>query len=156
EDDLRRLTAAVPSEDEIAERAGVSPHAVRALREAPRVTASLDVPVGDDATPLGELIADPDTDTAFGRAERAESRREMCARMALLPARPREVRLRRFGLGRAAAEGHDEIAARLGVGEQRSRQLERQALHWLRSLLSRPISYPASAADTAAGFSSPR
>jgi DNA-directed RNA polymerase sigma subunit (sigma70/sigma32) len=31
-------------------------------------------------------------------------------------------------------ETHAQIAARLGVGEERSRQLERQALHWLREL----------------------
>jgi DNA-directed RNA polymerase sigma subunit (sigma70/sigma32) len=31
-------------------------------------------------------------------------------------------------------ETHAEIGARLGVGEERSRQLEREALHRLRSL----------------------
>jgi hypothetical protein len=32
------------------------------------------------------------------------------------------------------AQTHQEIAAWLGVGQARSRQLERQALHWLREL----------------------
>jgi len=52
----------------------------------------------------------------------------------LLPARHREVLERRFGLDGASAQGHGEIGARLGVGEDRSRQLEREALHRLRTL----------------------
>jgi RNA polymerase primary sigma factor len=138
EDDLRRLGDAVASDDAIAERAALSPHTVRGLREAPYVTASLDAPLGEDATPLGELIADPDGETAFQRPERDESRREMCSRLNLLPARHREVLLRRYGLDRDDTQSHDEIAAGLGVGEARSRQLESQALHWLRSLTFSP------------------
>ena len=131
EDDLRRLGDAVASDDAIAERAALSPHTVRGLREAPYVTASFDAP-------LGELIADPDGETAFQRPERDESRREMCSRLNLLPARHREVLLRRYGLDRDDTQSHDEIAAGLGVGEARSRQLESQALHWLRSLTFSP------------------
>jgi DNA-directed RNA polymerase sigma subunit (sigma70/sigma32) len=44
------------------------------------------------------------------------------------------VLLRRYGLGGHRVESHAEIAARMGVGEERSRQLEHQALHWLREL----------------------
>jgi DNA-directed RNA polymerase sigma subunit (sigma70/sigma32) len=44
------------------------------------------------------------------------------------------VLLRRYGLRGEEPEAHAEIGARLGVGEERSRQLEREALHRLRSL----------------------
>jgi RNA polymerase primary sigma factor len=44
------------------------------------------------------------------------------------------VLLRRYGLWDQEPETHAEIGARLGVGEPRSRQLEREALHRLRSL----------------------
>jgi RNA polymerase primary sigma factor len=134
EDDLRRLDGAVVSDDAIAERAELSAGTVRALREAPFVATSLDAPLGEDGTSLGELIPDTGGETALQRTERDESRREMCTRLDLLPARHREVLLRRYGLGRDDAESHEEIAARLGVGEARSRQLESQALHWLRSV----------------------
>ena len=134
EHDLRRLHV-VASDDAIAERAALSPGTVRVLREAPRVTASLDATVGEDATPLGDLIADVDGETAFQRAERHESRRELSSQLKLLPARHRDVLERRYGLDRDDAQGHDEIAAALGVGEARSRQLESQALHWLRSFV---------------------
>jgi DNA-directed RNA polymerase sigma subunit (sigma70/sigma32) len=51
-----------------------------------------------------------------------------------LPAKHREVLMRRYGLNGTPAQEHGEIADWLGVGTNRSRQLEREALHWLREL----------------------
>jgi RNA polymerase primary sigma factor len=138
EAELRRLGDAAPSDEAIAARTGLSPHTVHTLRDVPHVTASLDAPLGEDATALAELIGDPDGEPAWERGEREEGRRRLCSRLALLPARHREVLLRRYGLGRDDAESHAQIAASLGVGEQRSRQIERQALHWLRNLIPTP------------------
>jgi RNA polymerase primary sigma factor len=140
EDELRRI-GAVPSDEAIAERAGLSPRTVGALRGAPRVTTSLDERVGENATPLVELIGDPDSDAAWQRTEREETRRRLCSLLGLLPARHREVLLRRYGLDRDDAQSHEQIADWLGVGEQRSRQLEQQGLHWLRTLFSPSIRY---------------
>ncbi len=103
------------------------------------MTASLDEPVGEGAIPLADLIDDPDGDTAWQRTEFDETRRRVCSLLGLLPARHREVLLRRFGIGRDDAQSHEQIADWLGVGEQRSRQLEQQGLHWLRTLFSPPI-----------------
>ena len=52
----------------------------------------------------------------------------------LLPERHREVLIRRYGLSDGRAHSHEEIGAWLGVGEERSRQIEREALHRLRSI----------------------
>ena len=41
---------------------------------------------------------------------------------------------RRYGLNDGRAQSHDEIGEWLGVGEERSRQIEREALHRLRSI----------------------
>ena len=41
---------------------------------------------------------------------------------------------RRYGLNGGRAQSHDEIGERLAVGAERSRQLEREALHRLRSI----------------------
>jgi RNA polymerase primary sigma factor len=139
EDELRRL-GAVPSDEAIAERAGLSPRTVGALRRAPRVTASLDEPVGQGAIPLADLIDDPDGDTAWQRTECEETRRSVCSMLGLLPARHRDVLLRRYGLDRDNPQSHEEIAAWLGVGDQRSRQLEQQGLHRLRALVTPSMS----------------
>ena len=54
--------------------------------------------------------------------------------LSLLPRRHREVITRRYGLNDSRPQSHDEIGDWLGVGEERSRQLEREALHRLRSI----------------------
>jgi len=52
----------------------------------------------------------------------------------LLPARHRNVVVRRYGLGGQPPQSHEQIGASLGVGEERSRQLEHEALHRLRTI----------------------
>ena len=46
--------------------------------------------------------------------------------------------MRRYGLNGTPAQDHGEIAGWLGVGTDRSRQLEREALHRLREAGRRP------------------
>jgi RNA polymerase primary sigma factor len=107
---------------------------VRMLRQAPRVTASLDSAVRDDEAALGDLIADPDGVEPSQRAiarERVGQLREMIQK---LPERHRRVLVRRYGIGAERVSSHEEIGAALGVGAERSRQLEREAIHRLRSI----------------------
>jgi RNA polymerase primary sigma factor len=134
EADLERAGSRSASDGAIAERSELSATTVRSLRAAARVTASLDEPVGENATPLGDLVADEravdPSDTAVAR----ENRHEVRAMLRLLPERHREVITRRYGLDDGRAQSHQEIAEWLGVGEERSRQLEREALHRLRSI----------------------
>ena len=120
-----------PSTEAIAERTGFSVRRVRALREAACVTASLDEPVGEDGRALGDLIADREAVDPWRHADERETHRQLWSMLGTLPARHREVLLRRYGLRGDAPETHAEIGARLGVGEERSRQLEREALHRL-------------------------
>jgi RNA polymerase primary sigma factor len=118
----------------IAERTGLSEGAVRSLLGAARVTASLDEPVGDESAPLGAFIADRQAVDPSERAIAREQRRELSAMLRLLPARHRQVLIQRYGLGDTPAQSHEEIGAWLGVGGERSRQLEHEALHRLRSI----------------------
>ena len=122
------------TDDAIAQRAGLSRRTVHGLHAVPHVSASLDETIGDDARPLGELIADEHADDGWRSVEDRETHRHLCSTLGLLPPRHREVLLRHYGLRGHSVETHAQIAARLGVGEERSRQLERQALHWLREL----------------------
>jgi RNA polymerase primary sigma factor len=133
EAELGRAGEPPASDSAIAERTQLSLATVRSLRTAPRVTASLDQPVQEDTMSLAELLAD---DRAVDPSESAiagESRREVSAMLGLLPERHREVLIRRYGLGDGRAQSHEEIGLWLGVGEERSRQIEREALHRLRS-----------------------
>jgi RNA polymerase primary sigma factor len=133
EEELRRHGVAPPSADAIAARTGLTVRGVRTLREAARVTASLDAPTGEEGAALIDLVADPDPADPWRRLDERESRRQVWAMLKVIPPRHREVLVRRFGIA-GDAQTHAEIGAALGVSEERSRQLERQALHWLREL----------------------
>jgi RNA polymerase primary sigma factor len=134
EAELGRIEPRHASDAAIAERTQLSVRTVRAVRDAARVTASLDQPVGDDATPLGDLLADARAGDPFESAVARESRDEVMSMVRLLPQRHREVIVRRYGLSDDRAQSHEEIGERLGVGEERSRQIEHEALHRLRSI----------------------
>jgi RNA polymerase primary sigma factor len=134
QDELRRSGPRVATDEAIAERTGLSARAVETLRSAPHVSASLDGPVGDDFAPLGDLIADQTGRGAPEQAEDNETRREVWSMLRLLPKRHRQVLVRRYGLIGGRRETHEDIGASLGVGKERSRQLEREALHRLREI----------------------
>ena len=133
ETELERLGLRRASNAAISQRTGLGTQTVGSLRGAARVTASLDQPVGDHAIPLGDLVADESAVDPCASAIACEDRREVSAMLRLLPARHREVLVRRYGLDRCA-QSHREIGLWLGVGEERSRQIEREALHRLRAI----------------------
>jgi RNA polymerase primary sigma factor len=130
---LERLSPRRASDDGIAGLTQLSAKTVRSLRTAGQVVASLDEPVGEDATPLGDLIADARAIDPSESAIAHERRDGVSAMLRLLPSRHREVLVRRYGLNGNRVQSHEEIGRRLGVGEERSRQLERESLHRLRS-----------------------
>ena len=134
EDDLGRSTLDPPSVTAVAERAGVSVENIQSLRGSARVTASLDEPVGEDGTPLGELVPDDRAADPFESAVADEESRTVRKILKLLPERHRNVVVRRYGLGGQPPQSHEQIGAWLGVGEERSRQLEHEALHRLRTV----------------------
>jgi RNA polymerase primary sigma factor len=138
EAELRRAGTVPVTAEAIADRTGLSAATVRSLRTAAVVSASLDDPIGDDGASLGDLVADENATDPVARALALDDGRSVSRLLALLPARHREVLRRHYGLNRAAAESHEQIGARLGVGEERSRQLEREALHRLRAVVSTP------------------
>ncbi|HTX31753.1 MAG TPA: RNA polymerase sigma factor RpoD/SigA [Solirubrobacteraceae bacterium] len=138
EAELERIGLPRASDAEIAERAELDRTTVRSLRAAARVTASLDTPIGADATPLGDLVADDRVADPSAAVIELEDRQEVSALLRLLPERHREVVIRRYGLGDSPVYSHEEIGKLLGVGAERSRQLEHEALHRLRSIRAAP------------------
>jgi RNA polymerase primary sigma factor len=122
------------SDEAIAEQTGLAPRTVGALRSAAQVTASLDAVVAEGASPLADLIADAAAPAPWERAGELESQAQIARMLEALPAKHREVLIRRYGLNDTPVQDHHEIAAWLGVGTERSRQIEREALHRLREL----------------------
>ncbi len=133
ETELRGMSEA-PTAEAISERAGVSVKRVRELRGAPRVTASLDEQVGEDGSPLAEFVADPEAVDPWRHVDEHDKRRQLWSMLRMLPHRHRTVLVGRYGLVDDRVQSHAEIGRSVGVGEERSRQLEREALHRLRAL----------------------
>jgi len=134
EAELERLGRRSASDEAIAQRTELSATTVRSLRTAARVTASLELAVGEDTTSLGDLIGDERAVDPPAEAIAHESRDEVRTMLRLLPKRHREVITRRYGMNDGRAQSHEEIGEWLAVGAERSRQLEREALHRLRSI----------------------
>jgi RNA polymerase primary sigma factor len=139
EEELSGRGPGVPHVEAIAEHTGLRVGRVRALREAARVTASLDQQAGEDRTPLRDLIPDTGSADPWLQLDEQETRRQVWWMIGLLPQRHSEILVRRYGLHGARAQTHAEIAAALDVGQERSRQLEREALHRLREVGSRAL-----------------
>jgi RNA polymerase primary sigma factor len=99
-----------------------------------RVTASLDEHVGEKGSSLGELLEDPDAVDPWRHLDEAETRRQVWSMLKTLPPRHRNVLVRRYGVAGEAPWSHAEIGASMGLGEERSRQLEREALRRLREV----------------------
>src|SRR3954447_13846194 len=121
-----------PTLEEVARRAELDPGQVRELREASRVVASLDRPVGEDGdATLGDLLpgegAVPAEDVEV--VLRQEAVRDT---VATLPEREREVIKLRYGLnGDRAPQPLTQVGQKLGVSLERVRQIEERALQHL-------------------------
>src|SRR5918998_5854569 len=123
-----------PTDEEIAKASKFSVEEVAALRDLSRVTTSLDATVtGDSETTLGELHADEATTSL--EDDVVDRQREAAIQQALeaLPEREGQVLQLRFGTGGEAETSHRQIGRRLGISEERSRQLEAQGLKRLQA-----------------------
>lgn len=134
ESELDRDGVRHASAEALAEVTGISTRSIEALRAAGRVTRSLDETVGADGVALAELIADDRVADPVETTVNRERPSEVAALLRTLPTRYREVVRRRYGVDGARPQSHAEIGAFLGVGEERSRQLEQEALRRLREV----------------------
>jgi RNA polymerase primary sigma factor/RNA polymerase nonessential primary-like sigma factor len=133
----RRLEASLgrsPTAAEIAAEAQLAAGRVTELRQHARATLSLETPVGPGAdTQIGDLIADPRSgDEAAELLESQALRQELRGVLDTLPPQQALIMTLRYGLndGRRCTLG--EVADRLGLTNERVRQLEKQSLADLR------------------------
>ncbi|MGH2964035.1 MAG: sigma-70 family RNA polymerase sigma factor [Solirubrobacterales bacterium] len=119
-----------PTDDEVAERAKLPLDEVKAIRDLTRVTTSLDAPVGEGDTSLGELR----TDSVAGVEDEVLERQQesaVGAALATLPEDERRVIELRFGTAAEPETSLREVARRLGLTQERTRKLEANALRRL-------------------------
>jgi RNA polymerase primary sigma factor len=143
-DQVRRVTGARrtlgqklsrdPTIEEIAVEANFTPKRVEQLLEIVQDYVSLEAPVGDGESMMGDLIEDvnaipPETQTA----DKLRSSELFEALRSLQP-RQQRVLVERFGLEGGRPKTLEEVGVILGVTRERVRQLETRALRELRSV----------------------
>lgn len=117
-----------PTEDEVAEAAGVSRSQLSDLRNAARVVASLDQPVGADAeATLGELLPGS-TDSFEDKVDKNLGMDQLYRALSELDPLQQDVIKLRFGLDGREPASLEATARSLGIGPRRARQLESTAL----------------------------
>jgi RNA polymerase primary sigma factor len=126
-----------PSEAEVAEAMQLPVHAVADLDTISRTPASLDALVGEDGgATLGDLVDAVEPGPEDVVVQQAELR-ALTAIIDSLDPREGEVIRSRYGLREdGRRQTYEEIAARIGVSRERTRQIEREALVRLRDRVS--------------------
>jgi RNA polymerase primary sigma factor len=119
-----------PTDEEVAKAAKLEVDEVAAIRDLTRVTASLDSPVGEGDTTLGDLHVEeaPELEDEVFEREREQA---VNAALATLPDDERKIISARFGTGGRPARNLRDAAREVGVTQERARRLEERALRRL-------------------------
>ena len=121
-----------PSAAEVAAVVGMTEEKVAELLKVTQPTTSLETPVGEEDTQLGDLIADEDNISVEDQAEYTMLKAQVSTMLTTLTDREREVVVKRFGLDGNAPKTLEGIGDELGVTRERIRQIESKALRKLR------------------------
>ncbi len=121
-----------PTSEEIAAHASMSLDKVRALFDVAHDIISLQTPVGEEGTELGEFFTDSEQLSPMECVEHKE-RGERVSNIlhALTPREEKVIRLR-FGIKEERDHTLEEVGQKLAVTRERVRQIERDAIRKLR------------------------
>jgi RNA polymerase primary sigma factor len=119
-----------PTDEEVAKKAKLPLDEVMAVRDLTRVTTSLDTPVGEGDTTLGELHAESASDLEDEVLER-EQEQAVGDALSRLPDKERRIISARFGTGGRPERSLRDAAREVGVTQEQARQLEARALELL-------------------------
>jgi RNA polymerase primary sigma factor len=142
-DDLTKLSRArnnlaqkfgrQPTEKELASETGLPFKKVESLLKVMSgVPVSLDTPVGEDGSEIGDFIADHTVVQPEDQSNASLLREELNKTLESLTPRERRVIELRFGLGNEYCRTLVEVGAELGLSKERIRQIEKEALAKLR------------------------
>jgi RNA polymerase primary sigma factor len=130
--ELEQALGRKPTPNEVAQELGMTLEKIERLVEHSQQLLSLDMPVGEGDTSLGELIADDIAPEPAEAATKAVLREQVRGALSSLNEREERILKLRYGLSDGQEHTLDEIGAQLGKTRERIRQIEAEALRKLR------------------------
>jgi len=122
-----------PTEKELASETGLPSKKIESLLKViSGVPVSLDTPVGEDGSQLGDFIADQAILQPEEQSTASLLREELSRKLESLTPRERRIIELRFGLGNEYDRTLAEVGTELGLSKERIRQIEKEALAKLR------------------------
>ncbi len=121
-----------PTPYELAEKTGLTTDKIISILEASREPISLETPVGDEDSTLGDFIENHKALAPFDALKDKELSESVKSILATLSPREEKIIRLRFGIGEDAEYTLEEIGKRFNVSRERIRQIEKKALNRLR------------------------
>ncbi len=105
---------------------------ILAILEASREPISLETPVGDDDSTLGDFLENQESESPYDAVQNRELANRVNEVLSSLTEREEKIIRLRFGIGEKAEYTLEEIGKRFNVSRERIRQIEKKALNRLR------------------------
>jgi len=121
-----------PTPVEIAKQTDLPMDKILAILEASREPISLETPIGDDDSTLGDFLENQESVSPYEAVQNRELSSRVKKILCTLSEREEKIIRLRFGIGEKAEYTLEEIGKRFNVSRERIRQIEKKALNRLR------------------------
>ncbi len=121
-----------PNLEEISLKAGLPLEKVRKIMKVSNEPISIETPIGDDESKLGDFIADPKSPSPFSELVGISLKEEIDKVLSTLTPREEKVIRMRLGIGEKTDYTLEEVGEVFGLTRERIRQIEAKALRKLK------------------------
>jgi len=121
-----------PTLEEVSHKAGLPLGKVRNIMKVSDGTVSIETPIGDDDSRLGDFIADPKAPSPFEELVGTSCKEEIDKVLSTLTPREEKIIRMRLGIGEKTEYTLEEVGDVFGLTRERIRQIEAKALRKLK------------------------
>lgn len=140
---LRAQLGREATDEELAQELNTTVTRLGKLRRAAARPASLDAPLGDDASStIAEVLADENAATPFEQMQHRTETALVRKLVENLPEREARILRLRFGLESGQEQTLETVGRKLKLTRERIRQLQNMALQKLRQMIENPKHFP--------------
>ncbi len=133
-EEIRKELGRDPEPQELSEKTGVPYEKILIILEMAKEPISLETPIGDEDSTLGNFIENKKSPQPFDRMKKKEVSEKIKKFLSVLSPREEKIIRQRFGLGEYEGYTLEEIGYMFKVSRERIRQIEKKALAKMRQL----------------------